>query len=69
MNAEKNQTLYAWAHFNRKRNARDEVADHYVVALHGIKFEWTTGQRPRGQFVVRFAELEEFKNNHGNFFF
>jgi hypothetical protein len=36
-----------------------------VAALTGIGFEWTTCQNERGQFNVRFAELEEFKNNHG----
>jgi hypothetical protein len=36
-----------------------------VVALTGIGFEWTTGQSPRGQFNIRIAELEEFKNTHG----
>jgi hypothetical protein len=41
------------------------VDAHYVVALNVIKFEWMTGQSPRGQFDFRFAELEEFKNNHG----
>jgi hypothetical protein len=68
-NAGKNQPLTDWVHYIRKRKARDELAAHYVVALNGINFEWTTGQSPRGQFKVRFAELEEFKNNHGTVFF
>jgi hypothetical protein len=56
-------------HYIRKRKVRDRLADHYVVALNGIDFEWTTGQIPRGQFEVRFAELGEFKNNHGTVYF
>jgi hypothetical protein len=58
-----------WVHYIRKSRICDELADHYGVALNGIKCEWTTGQSQRGQFDVRFAELDDFKNNHGTVYF
>jgi hypothetical protein len=56
-------------HYTTNRNARYESANHYVVALNGINFDWTTRQSPRGQFEVKFAELEEFDNKHGTISF
>jgi hypothetical protein len=40
-----------------------------VVALNGIYFELTNGQIPRGQFMVGFVKLREFKYNHGTVYF
>jgi hypothetical protein len=68
-NAGKNQSLAEWVHYIRKRKACDKVAPRFVAASTGIGFEWTTGQHERGQFDLRFAELEEFKNNHGTVYF
>jgi hypothetical protein len=51
-NSGKNQPLYDWVHYSRKRKARDEVVDHYVAVFNGINFDWATGQSPRWQFKV-----------------
>jgi hypothetical protein len=60
--AGKNQKLADCVNYTRKRKTRDEVADHYVVALNGIKCEWNKGQSRGCQFDVRFAQLKEFSN-------
>jgi hypothetical protein len=68
-NARKKKYLADWVHSIRKRKACDELASHCVFALNEIPCECKTGQSPRGQLDVRFAELEEFKNTHGTISF
>jgi hypothetical protein len=41
----------------------------FCDSLEWTHFQWTSGQSPRAQFEVRFAELEEFKKNHGYVYF
>jgi hypothetical protein len=64
-NTGKNQPLANCVHYTRKRKTLGILPDHHVDALHGINFEWKTGQRTRTKFED-FGLFGEDKKEYAN---